>query len=283
MFAPHRSHVTASDNRRSLRMDVAWGCARVEPESRIATIWARRRIVALVTTAITLFSLYAFLVQTRSDAQWDHGSGAVGALFVRALGLTVAAPFCTASIVPSPRGDLLITAAHCLGKVPVTDITFAPFYHAGISPFGDWKVTGQVFAPRWYPGGDPNSDFAFLTVNGDVQARAGAEQIGLSLPFPASVTVEGYSVAGGLKVCTGKPTTIEVEHQQQLKFSCSGFLNGSSGGPFLTGVSKKSGLGTIVGVVGGYQQGGNSPDVSYSSPLSSAVMSLYEKIIRKMA
>lgn len=264
-------------------MDVAWGCARVEPESRMATIWARRRIVALVTTAITLFSLYAFLVQTRSDAQWDHGSGAVGALFVRALGLTVAAPFCTASIVPSPQGDLLITAAHCLGKVPVTDITFAPFYHAGISPFGDWKVTGQVFAPRWYPGGDPNSDFAFLTVNGDVQARAGAEQIGLSLPFPASVTVEGYSVAGGLKVCTGKPTTIQVEHQQQLKFSCSGFLNGSSGGPFLTGVSKKSGLGTIVGVVGGYQQGGNSPDVSYSSPLSSAVMSLYEKIIRKMA
>ena len=255
----------------------------MKPESRMGTIWARRRIVALATTAITLFSLYAFLVQTRSNAQWGRGSGAVGALFVRALGLTVAAPFCTASIVPSPQGDLLITAAHCLGKVPATDITFAPFYHAGISPFGNWRVTGQVFAPRWYPGGDPNADFAFLTVNGNVQARAGAEQLRLSSPFPASVTVEGYSVAGGLKVCTRKPTAIEVEHQLQLKFSCSGFLNGSSGGPFLTGISKQSGLGTIVGVVGGYEQGGNSPDVSYSSPLSNAVMSLYKAIIRKMA
>jgi hypothetical protein len=255
----------------------------MEPESLMRTVWAHRRIGALATTAVTVFSLYAFVVQTRSNAQWDRGSGAVGALFVRALGLTVAAPFCTASIVPSPRGNLLITAAHCLGKVPMADITFAPFYHAGISPFGNWKVTGQVFAPRWYPGGDPNSDFAFLTVNGDVQARAGAEQLGLSSPFPASVTVEGYSVAGGLKVCTKKPATIEVEHQRQLKFSCLGFLNGSSGGPFLTGISKRSGLGTIVGVVGGYQQGGNSPDVSYSSPLSGAIMSLYHAIIRKMA
>lgn len=255
------------------------GGARVELESRVGTIWARRRIIALATTAITVFSLYAFLVQTRSNAQWDRGSGAVGALFVRALGLTVSVPFCTASIVPSPKGDLLITAAHCLGKVPVTDITFAPFYHAGISPFGNWKVTGQAFAPRWYPGGDPNSDFAFLTVHGNVQARAGAEQLGLSSPLPPSVTLEGYSVAGGLKVCTGRPATIEVEHQQQLKFSCKGFLNGSSGGPFLTGISKKSGLGTIVGVLGGYQQGGNSPDVSYSSPLNNAVMSLYKKLI----
>jgi hypothetical protein len=55
-------------------MDIAWGCARVEPESRVGTIWARRRIIALATAAITLFSLYAFLVQTRSNAQWDRGS-----------------------------------------------------------------------------------------------------------------------------------------------------------------------------------------------------------------
>ena len=146
----------------------------MEPESRVGTIWARRRIIALATTAITLFSLYAFLAQTRSNAQWDRGSGAVGALFVRALGLTVSVPFCTASIVPSPRGDLLITAAHCLGKVPVTDITFAPFYHAGISPFGNWKVTGQVFASGWYPGGDPNSDFTFPCTVRNAKSELGA-------------------------------------------------------------------------------------------------------------
>lgn len=247
------------------------------------TIWAYRRMVALSSTVITLFVLYAVYTQIRTDGHWDHGSGAVGALFVRALGITVGAPFCTASIVPSPQGDLLITAAHCLGKVPATDITFAPFYHAGIKPFGVWRVTGQVFAPGWFPGGDPNADFAFLTVHGNVQARAGAEQLGLSSPAPLRVTIEGYSLAGGMTVCTRNPTTIEVESQQQLKVTCGGFLNGSSGGPFLVDVSRKSGMGTIVGVIGGYQQGGNSPDVSYSAPFGTALLSLYKKVLKAKA
>jgi hypothetical protein len=245
------------------------------------TVWAYRRVITLITTLATLFSLYAFWMQTSGEGQWRGGSGAVGALFVRALGVTLKAPFCTASVVPSPRGDLLLTAAHCLGKVPASDITFAPFYHNGTAPFGNWRVTSQVFAPHWFPGGDPNSDFAFLTVSGNVQALAGAERLALSSPPPGRVTVEGYSLAGGATICTRKPATIEVEHQRQLKFSCAGYTNGASGGPFLTGISKKSGLGTIVGVVGGYQQGGLSSDVSYSSPLTPAVIALYKKLSRE--
>jgi len=115
-------------------MDVAGGCVRVEPESRLGTIWARRRIVALGTAAITLFSLYAYLCRREATPQWGHGSGAVGALFVRALGLTVAAPFCTASIVPSPKGKPADHSGALPGEVPLAQITFAPFYHAGISP-----------------------------------------------------------------------------------------------------------------------------------------------------
>jgi hypothetical protein len=247
------------------------------------TVWAYRRIIALATTILALFALYATYMQTRADARWDGGSAAVGALFVHALGTTVTAPFCTASIVPSPQGNLLITSAHCLGRVPAADIVFAPSYHNGISPFGNWRVTGQVFAPGWFPGDNPNADFAFLTVHGNVQARAGTERLGRSSPVPASVTLEGYSLAGGLTVCTRTPTTIEVRHQQQLKFSCDGFLNGASGGPFLTDISKQSGMGVIVGVVGGYQQGGDSADISYSSPFNGALMSLYHKIIRQNA
>jgi hypothetical protein len=231
---------------------------------------------------VTLFTLYAVYMQIRADARWDRGSGAVGALFVHVFG-ALGTPFCTASIVASPQGDLLITAAHCLGKVPVADITFAPFYHQGIEPFGTWKVIRQVFPPAWFPGGNPNADFAFLIVNGNVQRRAGAEQLGLSSPVPARVTVEGYSLVGGLTVCTRNLTTIEVQRQRELRFGCAGFLFGSSGGPFLTGVSKKSGLGTIVGVVGGYQQGGDTSDVSYSSPFDGVVMSMYKKLIQKKA
>src|SRR5439155_875275 len=50
----------------------------------------------------------------------------------------------------------------------------------------------------------------------------------------------------------------------QLEFDCGGYTNGTSGGPFLAGVSASSGQGTIIGVIGGYQQGGDTPQVSYS-------------------
>jgi hypothetical protein len=256
--------------------------ARTETRRRISAIWAYRRIISLIMATITLFASYALWVQARTDARWDRGSSAVGALFLHAFGVAVDAPFCTASIVSSHKGNLLITAAHCLGRFPVTDIVFVPFYHDGIRPFGSWKVTSEISAPSWLPGGQPNEDFAFLTVNGNVQERAGAERLGVNSPVPARVTIEGYSLAGGMAVCTRKPTTIEVEsHQQQLKVRCGGLLNGSSGGPFLTHISKRSGLGTVVGIIGGYQQGGSTPDISYSSPFNSTVISLYNAILKK--
>jgi hypothetical protein len=255
--------------------------ATTEKRSPIIVIWPYRRIISLIIATTTLFGSYALWVQIRTDARWDHGSSAVGALFLHGFGVTLDAPFCTASIVSSRKGDLLITAAHCLGKFPATDISFVPFYDDGIRPFGSWRVTSEIFAPGWLPGGQPSKDFAFLTVNGNVQERAGAERLGVSVPVPDSVTLEGYSFAGGMTVCTRRPSTIEVEsHQQQLKVRCDGLLNGSSGGPFLTHISKQSGLGTVVGIIGGYQEGG-TPDVSYSSPFDSAVMSLYNAILKK--
>ncbi len=253
-------------------------CWKERAEVALRVIWVYRRIISLGLSVMLIFGLYATWLQLQNDARWDPGSSAVGALFVDSFGIIVGAPFCTATIVPSVKGNLLITAAHCLGKVPVSDIVYAPFYHSGVRPFGTWRVTSQVFPPDWLPGGTPNSDFAFLTVNGDVQARAGAEWLGISSPVPASVTVEGYLLAGGMTVCTKKPTTIEVDSQPELKLTCSGFPNGSSGGPFLVGISKKSGLGTIVGVVGGYQQGGDSSDVEYSAPFGSSVISLYKTL-----
>lgn len=251
------------------------------PRSRLRSIWAYRRIIALSITVALAFAIYAFWTQTNMKARWDRGSSAVGALFVRALGVNLNAPFCTASIVSSPKGNLLITAGHCLGKVPITDMIFAPFYHDGIRPFGTWQVTSQVFAPEWIPGGGPNADFAFLTVDGNVQKLAGAEQLEISSPLPANVTVQGYAFAGGMTVCTQKPAVVTVGNQKQLKLNCGGFPNGSSGGPFLKDIDKRSGLGTVIGVIGGYQQGGDGSNVEYSSPVGSAVMSLYKELIRK--
>jgi Trypsin len=236
-------------------------------------IWAYRRALLFGATVMAAFALL-IVATLPADGQstGPPASGAVGPLFLRIAGVTVKRPFCTASVVPSSKGDLLVTAAHCLGRIPADDIVFAPDFHDGASPFGQWKVTGQAFLTGWFPGGNVNDDVAFLTVAGNVQAVAGAESLGYSSPVPASVRMEGYSLTGGTNVCTARPSTIEVQGQRQLKVACPGFDNGSSGGPMLTNVSPVSGMGVIVGVIGGYQQGGESPDVSYSSPFGSAVI-----------
>jgi Trypsin len=232
-----------------------------------------RRLVSLgvAITAAAVLSLNA-VAQGGGHAQ-VRGSRAVGVLLLRDRH-----PFCTASIVDSPRGNLILTAAHCLGRRLAPTLMFAPYYHGGRAPLGEWHVTSQVFPPGWQPYGNENEDFAFMTVRGDVQARAGAERLGFSSPVPAQVRVEAYSLTGALRICSRRPGTITAAGQQQLSFACPGYASASSGGPFLTGVHGHSGLGTIVGIIGGYQDGGQSPSVSYSSPFGPVLHEMYDSM-----
>ena len=62
------------------------------------------------------------------DGQAFAGTPAVGALFTASAG-RLGQHFCTASVVDSPAGDLLITAAHCVTGTSGT-IEFVPGYHA---------------------------------------------------------------------------------------------------------------------------------------------------------
>jgi hypothetical protein len=236
------------------------------------------RSVAFIVVWLVTFGLYVSYTDYTKGQVWDHGSAPVGALFIHVGGITVDRPFCTATVVPSRKGNLLITAAHCLGTIPVTDIRFAPFYHNGVAPFGEYAVTSQTFAPGWIQEGDPNSDVAFLTVAGNVQRRAGAEQLGYSSPTPRRVTVDGYSTPDGEMICTASPTTMSVRGEQQLRFACPGFLAASSGGPFLVSINHQSGLGTIVGVLGGFQNGGKSSSLSYAAPFGRAIHELYARV-----
>jgi hypothetical protein len=229
-----------------------------------------RRPLGLAALAIiVLLAVSAAVLQHDARRAETSGSSAVGALILDR------GPFCTASIVNSPGGNLIITAAHCLGRKLASTLMFAPYYSDKHAPFGEWHVTGQVFPPGWRPYGDINEDFAFLTVHGDVQARAGAERLGYSSPVPTRVRVEAYSLAGKLKICSRRPDTITAAGQQQLSFACAGYANASSGGPFLTDINGRSGLGIIVGIIGGYQQGGRTPAVSYSSPFGTVLHQLY--------
>jgi hypothetical protein len=230
--------------------------------------WLSLGLAAIVAFLLCLNAL----AQAREQAQ-VRGSSAVGVLLLRARH-----PFCTASIVNSPSGNLIITAAHCLERKLAPTMMFAPHYYDDDAPLGEWQVTGQVFPPGWFPHRNINQDFAFLTVRGDVQARAGAESLGFSLPAPASVRVEAYSLTGRLTICNRRPGVIVAAGQQQLSFACPGYANASSGGPFLTDINQQSGLGTIVGLIGGYQHGGSSPSMSYSSPFGMVLHQLYSSM-----
>ena len=53
---------------------------------------------------------------------------------------------------------------------------------------------------------------------------------------------------------------------------CTGLADGTSGGPWLT--SGATVAPTVVGVVGGLQQGGCSADTSYSAPFGTGITAL---------
>jgi V8-like Glu-specific endopeptidase len=220
-------------------------------------------------------------VTTDPAAAPYRGISAVGALVILNRNGTVNHIRCTGSVLSSPAGNLILTAAHCLGRHPPLSMAFVPGYHYGsrFFPRGVWRVTGQVLPAGWLPDRDANRDFAFLTVRGDVQAFTGAETLGTSSPAPRSVQVIGYTAPGYPLTCTEPPATIIVSGQPQLKFACSGYAGASSGAPFLIDVSATTGDGTVVGVLGGYQKGGSTPLISYSSPFGAVIKAFYDTAI----
>jgi V8-like Glu-specific endopeptidase len=209
------------------------------------------------------------------------GTSAVGALFTLTGG-HLGRHFCTASVVDSPHGDLVITAAHCVTGKPPDRIAFVPGYHSGQAPFGVWLTSAVLADSAWQASADPDHDVAFLVVHQagsgtQVQDLTGGEQLGIGWPARAWVQVIGYP--DGLE----QPITCQNESEQfsphQMEFDCGGYTNGTSGGPFLGRVNPSTGAGTVIGVIGGYEQGGDIAAVSYSPWFGRAVQALYQSAV----
>ena len=205
------------------------------------------------------------------------GVAAVGALFSESFG-RLGTHFCTATVVHSPHGDLAVTAAHCLSGTS-GPIAFVPGYANGQQPYGIWQVTRVYTDQAWQSAQDPDHDVAFLRVSPasdgtTVEDATGAEQLGTGWAAPALVQVVGYPDGADQPVlCANWAKSLSPT---QLEFDCSGYTDGTSGGPFLAGLSGASGQGTGIGVIGGYQEGGDSPEVSYSAVFGAAVAVLFE-------
>jgi V8-like Glu-specific endopeptidase len=209
------------------------------------------------------------------------GTPAVGALFTTSAG-RLGEHFCTATVVDSRAGDLLVTAAHCVSGYPAAKpagLAFVPDYAGRTRPYGIWKVTRIVVDSAWASAGDPDDDVAFLMVaphQGDVQIEnvTGAENLSTGRRPAGVIRVIGYPDALSRPIrCQNQVTAFS---SRQLEFSCGSYTNGTSGGPFITDVDPFTGDGTVIGVIGGYEQGGLSPDVSYAAAFGRNVQSLYD-------
>jgi len=231
--------------------------------------------------------LWAGQVAAPSAGQSPTAHTALAALKVGALFEHDAsgAHFCTASVVASPGENLLITAAHCISNGDGTgyksDIVFIPDYDDGAMPYGIWTPASLLVAPQWANSADPDFDVGFIVLQPhdgqNIQQVLGANQLGYDTGYQYRVRVTGYPSSAGAPITCVNWTS--MESATQLEFDCDGYTGGTSGSPWVTGFDPRTRTGTIVGVIGGYQEGGDTPSVSYSAYFGSGVYQLYQQAI----
>lgn len=224
----------------------------------------------------------------QENAVSTTGTPIVGALFSTD-GSGLGDHFCSASVVDSPTMDIVLTAAHCIhsgaGGDYRTDIVFVPGYHDGQAPYGIWVPSKLVVDPEWIADSDDDVDFGFLVVHKEgatadtpqIQQVTGGNQLGVNRGFDLAVRVSGYPDD------EDEPVTCDNQTSQadtyQAEFDCGGFPSGTSGSPWVTNLDPSTGEGTVVGVIGGYEAGGDSDDVSYSSYFDDDVQQLFNTAV----
>jgi V8-like Glu-specific endopeptidase len=214
-----------------------------------------------------------------ADANIFSGTPAVGALFYPEDGRLT--HFCTASVLRSKNENLLVTAAHCLLGKSLSGLMFAPGYHDGTYPHGRWMIRAAYTDRAWQAHQDPDDDVAFLVAGQRgrrIQRDTGGETLVTRSRLPEQVRVVGYPDGIDRPVfCDAPARPFDRFHLWQMVFFCTDYTNGTSGGPFLAHVSGATGDGQVIGVIGGYEQGGDTPSVSYSARFGGAIAALFRR------
>lgn len=210
-----------------------------------------------------------------------NGVPTVGALFFTT---GTDSHFCTASVVDSPRGDIIMTAAHCVyGTSYATNIAYVPEWHNGVSPYGTWPVTSITVASGWIADQNQDLDFAFLTVAppsgqwAPVQWVTGGLRLGINLPYNERIHVIGYNNTDDQPIVCD--TTSGEFEPTQIEFYCNNYWDGTSGGPWIVNYNPRTGTGIVIGDIGGYEQGGDYPYQSFSVYYSWSILALYNQAI----
>ncbi|MBB5889949.1 trypsin-like serine protease [Kutzneria kofuensis] len=192
---------------------------------------------------------------------------------------------CSASIVASPKGNIIVTAAHCVaGK---SRVYFTPGYHDGQAPYGTWESAATYIDPGWATSHDIDGagspyDYAFVVLH-PRNGRNVADVTGAALTLktdatlPASMQVFGYPSTGNPNY-KDKPyrcdSTVSRDGEYWETLQCTGIPGGFSGGPWIVGGRD------LIGVIGG--KGQNLPDTdprNYSVRFDNRVKALYNKAV----
>jgi V8-like Glu-specific endopeptidase len=191
--------------------------------------------------------------------------------------------FCTASSVDSPTDDLLITAAHCInggnGKGYNKDLVFIPQYRNGSEPYGEWTVDKMLVADQWENSADPDYDVGFFTVKPEdgknIADVLGSNTLAFNTGFDHVVRIVGYPAKSDEPIACLNRTA--RQSATQMRFACGGYFGGTSGSPWISNFDLATRKATIIGVIGGYQEGGDTDSVSYSPYFGNDIQALYAK------
>jgi V8-like Glu-specific endopeptidase len=192
--------------------------------------------------------------------------------------------FCTGIVVGR---DLVMTAAHCIfpsgGSFYDRRIRFVPQWSKGHKPVGQW-APAQMLVPRgWIKYGDPDLDVGFMSVKplhgehiGDV---LGETPLAFNTGFNQVVRVTGYpSDSTSVATCVNRARR---HSDTQLKIYCHDFTIGTSGAPWVIR-DPVSDVPEVIGVLGGYLGGGNSPNISYAAYFGGEIQALYVRAVKTL-
>ncbi|MFE2169302.1 trypsin-like serine peptidase [Streptomyces sp. NPDC059447] len=214
--------------------------------------------------------------------------------------------WCTASVVDSPKGNVVATAAHCVapageagqpGEVAhdglaIGELAFAPAFSGegkGDRPLGVWKVRSIHVDDRWTKWGEETADFAFLTLAPDEDGRSVQQAVGGAAEAPKpewtsgydrDVTVVGYPESDHNPKNKPVSCTTQTRHDDNdpdmLYMSCAGFWTGTSGSPWIADRGGPGHPGRLIGVL----SGGDTDVDSTAALFDERAKALYERAAR---
>jgi V8-like Glu-specific endopeptidase len=234
------------------------------------------RASAIIIASLVLLAVAAAGRATGATAT-TRAPKAVGALFALTAAGKLSTHFCTGSVVASPKGNVVLTAAHCVSGLKAGNFAFVPGYRNHTAPLGVWIVKKAFVDQAWARSQDPDHDFAFLVVErkstATLQQLTGAERLGTAAATGKRATVVGFPSSA--EVAIACDSWLLEFSATQLEFDCDGYTNGTSGSAVVVDRDPASGLGTVVGVIGGFEEGGNTASVSYAAAFSQTTRALY--------